>query len=275
MLERANIKLAAVVTDIMGVSGRAMGEALIAGHADPATRAARARGQLRSKIPLLEQGPLSGLVRPQHRLLLATQLAHLDFLEEQIDTLRTAIARCLADLRAAADTAPPAPPEAAGRCAPVPTAQGTPLTFTQAVALLDTSPGVDRRGAQLLGAEIGIDRARFGSAKRLAAWAGVAPGNDESAGKRRSGKTRKGNRPLRTGLVQLAHGAARTKQTYLSALYRRLAARRGKKRALMAVAHAILVSAFHMLCSYAVNLIVSWGPPTILIPSDATRPLGA
>src|SRR5207244_13059694 len=103
---------------------------------------------------------------------------------------------------------------------------------------LDTIPGVDRRGAEMLVAEIGIDMERFGTAARLAAWAGVAPGNDESAGKRRSGKTRKGNSPLRAGLVQLAHAAAHTKETYLSALYHRLAARRGKKRAIMAVAHA-------------------------------------
>src|SRR5262245_39352567 len=108
-------------------------------------------------------------------------------------------------------------------------------------------PGIDQRGAEILVAEMGIDMTRFGSAPRLAAWAGVAPGNDESADVRRSGKTRQGNRSLRTALVQLAHGAVRTKGTYLSALYHRLAARRGKKRAIMAVAHAILVSAFHML----------------------------
>ena len=122
-----------------------------------------------------------------------------------------------------------------------------PLTFPRAVRVLDTIPGVNQRGAELLVAEWGIDMGRFGTAARLAAWSGVAPGNEESAGKQRSGKTRKGNRALRTGLTQLAHAAARTKGTYLSALYRRLAARRGKKRAIMAVAHSIVVSAFHML----------------------------
>jgi transposase len=122
-----------------------------------------------------------------------------------------------------------------------------PLTFTQAVTLLDSIPGVDRRGAELLVAEWGLEMARFGTAGRLAAWTGVAPGNDESAGKQRSGRTRKGNRALRTGLPQMAHAAARTQGTYLSVLYQRLAARRGKKRAIMAVAHSIVISAFHML----------------------------
>jgi transposase len=115
------------------------------------------------------------------------------------------------------------------------------------VELLDTIPGVDQRGAEMLVAEIGVDMTRFGIAPRLAAWAGVAPGNNESAGKQRSGKTRQGNQTLRAVLTQLAHAAVHTKDTYLAALYRRLAARRGKKRAIRAVAHAIMVSAFYML----------------------------
>ena len=122
-----------------------------------------------------------------------------------------------------------------------------PLTFTQAITLLDTIPGVDQRGAERWVAETGIDMTRFGTPARLAVWAGVAPGNDASAGKQRSGRTRPGNQPLRTVLTQLAHAAARTKGTYLSALYHRLAARRGKKRAIVAVAHSMVVSAFHML----------------------------
>jgi transposase len=113
--------------------------------------------------------------------------------------------------------------------------------------LLDTIPGVARRTAEMLVAEIGTDMTRFPSADHLASWAGVAPGNHESAGKRGSGKTRKGNRFLRTTLVQAAHAAARTKHTYLSAQYRRLASRRGKKRAILAVAHSILVIAYYML----------------------------
>src|SRR5262249_53011907 len=117
----------------------------------------------------------------------------------------------------------------------------------RAAELLDTIPGIDQRGAEVMVAEIGIDLSRFETAPRLAAWAGVAPGNDESAGKQRSGKTRKGNRRLRAILTQLAHAAVRTKDRYLSALYHRLAARRGKNRAIIAVAHAIMVSVFHML----------------------------
>src|SRR5215468_4658378 len=171
VLERANIKLASVVSDVMGVSSRAILAALVDGRADPATMAELARGRLRSKLPLLEQ----------------------------------------------------------------------------ALILLDTIPGVDRRGAEMLVAEIGTDMSRFGTAARLAAWAGVAPGNDESAGTRRSGKTRKGNCALRTGLVQLAHSATHTKETYLATLFRRLAARRGKQRAIIAVAHSILVSVFYIL----------------------------
>jgi transposase len=112
---------------------------------------------------------------------------------------------------------------------------------------LDSIPGVDQRGAELLVAKWDTDMSRFGTASRLSAWSGVAPGNDESAGKWRSGKTRQGNRTLRTGLTQLAHAAARTKGTYFPALYQRLAARRGRKRAIMAVAHTIVVSAFHIL----------------------------
>jgi hypothetical protein len=122
-----------------------------------------------------------------------------------------------------------------------------PMTFTRAITLLDSIPGVNQQGAELLVAEWGIDMERFGTASRLAAWSGVAPGNNESAGIQRSGKTRKGNRALRTGLIQIAHAATHTKETYLSAFYHRLAARRGKKRAILAVAHAIVVSAFHML----------------------------
>jgi transposase len=124
------------------------------------------------------------------------------------------------------------------------------MSFSRAVTILDTMPGIDRRGAEILVAEWGTDMRRFGTASRLSAWTGVAPGNDESAGKQRSGQTRQGHRTLRTGLTQMAHAAARTQSTYLSALYQRLAARRGKKRAIMAVAPAIVVSAFHMLARH-------------------------
>jgi transposase len=243
VLERANIKLASVATDVMGVSGRAILAALVEGRADPATMAELAKGRMRSKIPLLEQA-LTGLVRDHHRQLIALQLAPIDFLDDQIDTLGIEITRRLMELSAGD---PPADGAGATGSAADTGAATAPMTFTRAITILDTIPGVDQRGGELLVTEWGIDMERFGTADRLAAWSGVAPGNDESAGKQRSGKTRNGNRAVRTGLTQLAHAAARTKDTYLSALYRRLAARRGKKRAIMAVAHAIVVSAFHML----------------------------
>jgi len=245
VLERANIKLASVVSDIMGVSGRAMLEALIAGKADPATMADLAKRRMRSKLPLLEQA-LTGVVRDHHRQLLAMQLAHIDFLDEQIDALNNTIETALSALSADAPLSPPPPPRAAASSA-LPLPVSTPLTFTRAVELLDTIPGVDQRGAEVIVTEIGIDMSRFETAPRLAAWAGVAPGNDESAGKQRSGKTRKGNRSLRAILTQLAHAAVRTKGTYFSALYQRLAARRGKQRAIIAVAHSMMRSVFHML----------------------------
>jgi transposase len=234
VLERANIKLASVATDMMAVSGRAILAALVEGRADPATMAELAKRRLRSRIPLLEQA-LTGLVREHHRRLLAIQLAHIDFLDEQIDVL-------------SAEEVPPPPSasSAAADGAAEAAVSGAPLTFTRAIALLDTIPGVDRRGAERWVAETGIDMARFGIAARLAAWVGGAPGNGESAGKQRSGRTRHGNQPLRTVLTQLAHAAAHTKGTYLSALYHRLAVRRRRKRAIVAVAHSMVVSAFDM-----------------------------
>ena len=249
VLERANIKLASVASDIMGVSGRAMLKALIAGKADPATMADLAKRRMRSKIPLLEQA-LTGVVRDHHRQLLAMQLAHIDFLDERIAALNTTIETALSAL-STDELSTSQPPSCAAASGAAPLTLPAPLTFARAVELLDTIPGVDQRGAEVIVTEIGIDMSRFETASRLAAWAGVAPGNDESAGKQRSGKTRKGNRSLRAILTQLAHAAVRTKGTYLSALYQRLAARRGKQRAIIAVAHSIMKSIFYMLSRHA------------------------
>jgi transposase len=245
VLERANIKLASVASDVLGVSGRAMLEALIAGEADPATMAALAKRRMRSKIPVLEQA-LTGTVRDHHRRLLTLQLGHIDFLDAQIAALNNPIAECVTTLNqeAGVDTTPPSLPSAA---VSTPMALLPPLTFTRAVELLDTIPGGNQRGAEMIVAEIGIAMTRCGTAARLAAWAGVVPGPNESAGKQRSGKTRTGNQVLRAGLTQLAHGAVRPKGTYVSAWYRRLAARRGKRRAILAVAHSIMVRVFPML----------------------------
>jgi transposase len=168
------------------------------------------------------------------------------FLDEQIEALSTAIAARLTAL-SANETAPLTADGAVADNSPAAAESLPALTFVHAVELLDTIPGVDRRGAELILAEIGIDMIRFGTVSPLAAWAGLAPGNNESAGKQWSSTTRKGNEVLRAGLTPLAQAAARTKETYLLALYGRLAARRGKQRAIMAVAYSIMVSVFHML----------------------------
>src|SRR5215208_3222617 len=194
-LEGANIKLASVASDVLGASGRQMIAGLIAGHTDAAALAALARGRLREKRGALERA-LVGQVGAHQRFLLARQLAHLDFLQDQIE-------RVSAEIEA--------------RLRP----------FQDALTRLGTIPGVGARTAQVLVAEVGADLTRFPSAARLASWAGLCPGNNESGGKRRSGRTRKGSPWLRAALVEAAQAAARTKHTYLAAQYHRLAARRG------------------------------------------------
>ena len=218
VLEDANLKVAGVATDVMGVSGRAILAAILAGETDPAALADLAKGKLRKKRAALERA-LGGRVAAHHRLLLATHLAHSDCLSEQIDHLSAAIAERLRPLE-------------------------------DVLARLDTIPGVDRQTAEVLLAEIGVEMGRFPSAAHLASWAGLCPGNHESAGKRTSGKTRKGSRWLRRALTEAAHGAARTKQPGRRALagrYRRLVARRGKQRAIVAVGHRLLTIAYYVL----------------------------
>jgi transposase len=214
-LEGANIKLAGVATDVMGKSGRAMLAALVAGSDDGPALAELAQGLLRKKLPELVRA-LTGRVGAHQRFLLAQQLAHVDFLDERIAAVGA---------------------EIAGRVRP----------DEEAVDLLDTIPGVGRPTAEALVAELGTDMDRFPTPGHLASWAGMCPGNHESAGKRKGGKTRRGSPWLRAALVEAARAAARTKQTYLAAQYRRLAARRGAKRAAVAVGHTILVIAYHLL----------------------------
>jgi len=214
-LEGANIKLTAVASSIRGQSARAMLAALVAGVAEPATLAELARGRLREKRAALEQA-LQGSFGAHQRFLVAQQLAHLDALDEAITQVSTEIAARLQ-------------------------AQEAALTR------LTTIPGVGRRVAEGFAAEVGTDMSRFPTARHLAAWAGLAPGNNESAGKRRSGKTRQGSPWLRTLLVEAGQAAGRTKDTYLAAQYHRLAARRGKKRAAVAVGHTILVISYYLL----------------------------
>jgi transposase len=215
VLEDANIKLAAVVTDIRGVSARAMLEALIAGQRDVEALADLARGRLRAKRDQLAEA-LEGYFTAHHSFLLTEYLSQIDYFDDAIERVSVVIEQRL-------------------------------MAEQEAIALLDTIPGVSQRTAEILLAEIGTDMSRFPSAKHLASWAGMCPGHHESAGKRLSGKTRKGSRWLRQVLVEAAHVAAKTKQTYLAAQYQRLAARRGKKRALMALGHTILIIVYDVL----------------------------
>jgi transposase len=215
VLEDANIKLAGVVTDIQGVSAWAMLEAIVKGTTDPVALADLAKGLLRKKREQLVAA-LSGRVKPHHRFLIAEQLSQIEYLEESIQRISTEVGERL-------------------------------LPFELAVQRLDSIPGIGRQTAEVLLAEIGWDMSRFPSDKSLASWAGMCPGNNESAGKRRNGKTRKGSRWLRHALIEAAHGAARTKNKYLKTQYHRIAAHRGKKKALVAVGHSILIISYHLL----------------------------
>jgi transposase len=218
-LEGANIKLASVVSDVTGVSARAMLAELVAGQEDAAALADLAVGQLRGKLPELERA-LTGRMSAHQRFLLAQQLAHIDFLDAQVDALSQ---------------------EIAGRLAP----------FEAQVRLLDSLPGIARWSAEVILAEIGTDMGRFPSAGHLASWAGMCPGSHESAGKRQSGKTRKGSPWLRVTLTEAAYAAGRTKDTYVGERYRRLIARKGKKKAAIAVGRTILELCYQLLTTGA------------------------
>ncbi|AEM72797.1 IS110 family transposase [Caldicellulosiruptor acetigenus] len=215
VLEGANIKLSSVVMDIMGKSSRAIIEAIINGEEDTVVLSELAQKRLKNKKEELKKA-LKGLIGPHQRLMLKTQLAHIDFLDEQIGLLDEEIKRRM-------------------------------LPFEEDMERLDTIPGVGRRTAEHIIAEIGTNMDQFPSAAHLCSWAGVAPGNNESAGKRKSGRTRKGNEKLRSVLVEAARAAVHTKDTYLSAQYHRIAARRGANRAAVAVAHSILTIVYYLL----------------------------
>lgn len=215
ILQDAGIKLSSVASDILGVSGRRMLTALVAGGSDPQALAELAKGVLRTKIPLLREA-LTGRFSAHHALLVGEILAKLDYLDEAIGRLSEEIDRQLAP-------------------------------FAWAVELLDTIPGVNRRCAEAIISEIGVDMSRFGDPGRLASWAGVCPGQHESGGHHKTGKTRKGSKWLQTHLNEAAKAATRSKNSYLSAQYQRLRPRRGTAKAIVAVEHSILVAAYHML----------------------------
>ena len=215
VLEDAGIKLTSVATDVLGVSGRAMVDALLAGTTDPTVLAELARGKLRKKLPELRRA-LQGRFRRHHAFLVEQILAKIDFLDETLDRITA---------------------ELDERLAP----------FAPMLANLDTIPGVNRTTAVSILAETGGDMTRFVTAARLCSWGGMCPGHDESAGKQRSGKTRKANRYLRGALIQSALGASHTKGTALQARYHRVKRHRGHKKAVVAVGHQILEIAFHIM----------------------------
>lgn len=255
LLEGANIKLGNVVTDVMGVSARAMLTEIAAGKTDAAELAELAKGRLRNKLPELEKA-LTGIVEKHHRFLLAQQLAHIDFLDEQIEALTEEIARHLREMDDtskpdAGGTRKPDADKASDRQGEQDQSQAKrPPHWTEAIELLDTVPGIDRRTAEVLLAEIGVDMRQFPTADDLVAWAGFAPGNHESGGKRYSGRVRKGSRAVRDIISQAAWAATRTKGTFLKARYHRLAARRGKRRAIIAIGHSMLISIWYMLARH-------------------------
>jgi len=215
ILEDTGIKLGCVATDILGKSGRDMLDALVAGTTDPNVLAELARGQLRKKIPALREA-LVGRFDDEHALVIGQILAHIDFLDEAIARLSEEIEERIRPFAAQRD-------------------------------LLMSIPGVKQRTAEVLIAEIGIDMTAFPTPKHLASWAGMCPGNDQSAGKRRSGRTRKGSKWLRGTLTESALAATKTKNSYLATQYQRLRGRRGHSKAVTAVGHSILTAAWHML----------------------------
>jgi transposase len=245
-LEWANIKLACVVTDITGVSARQILAAIVDGQDNQKVLAELAKASLRNKRQQLEQA-LTGRVREHHRFLIAQHLIHLDFLKEQIAIFDTQITEHIqAQTTTQNNLKPPTPSDSPSSAVEI-SSDNCPLSWEAAVSLLDTIPGVALNTAELLLAEIGIDMTRFPSAAHLARWARVCPGNNESAGKQFSGRTGQGNSWLRSALIQAANAASRCKNSYLAVVYQRLKGRRGRKRAIVAVAHRILTAVFHML----------------------------
>lgn len=241
VLEWANLKLASVVTDISGVSARAMLKALVKGTENPEALVEHAKGRLRRKQAALSEA-LTGRVREHHRFLIQTHLEQLEFLEAHLQQFDERIEQLIQSQSPPPESEPLAPSDSS-----CPEEVGRLLSWQQAMTLLDTIPGVARRSAELLLAEVGVDMERFPSAAHLCKWAGICPGNHESAGKQYSGKTPPSNRWLRGMLVQMANAAVRCRTSYFASVYHRLAPRRGHKRTIVAVAHRLLIAVYHML----------------------------
>jgi transposase len=272
VLEDTNIKLSSVVTDITGKTARLILDAMLAGEQNPQRLAGLARGKLRKKQEELAKA-VKGTLRENHRFLLNQHLAHLDFLDKQIKAFDLQIAHCLgiesepnssqaqqdhvlAQEKQPTQSAPQGEPAAspqAGANLEQPQECGKrsqPICledYRRAIEHLDAVTGINLRVAEVVVAEIGLQMERFPTAEHLASWVGLCPGNAVSAGKRLSGKTTKGNRWLRTALIEAAHGASKSKGTFLGAYYRRLCKRIGKKKAIVALAHRILIIIYHIL----------------------------
>jgi transposase len=243
ILEDTGIKLDCVASDILGASGRAMLDALVAGSTDAAVLAELAKGKLRQKLPALREA-LEGRFDAEHGIVVGAILAHIDFLDEQIERLCDAIEEQI-------------------------------RPFAAAVELLCSIPGVQRRTAEVIVAETGADMSVLPSAGHLASWAGLCPGNDESAGKRRSGRTRKGTKWLSIALTEAAQANTRSRDTHLSAQYRRLRSRRGHKKAIGALKHSIIVACWHMLTTGELYNDAGGDYFTRLDPDKQTRRLVA
>ena len=249
-LEDTNLKLGDVVSDVMGKASRLILSALVEGESDPVKLASLALGRVRARQEDLERA-LTGKVTDQHRFLLGEHLRQIEHLDEAIRRVSEEIARrfTLPEPPAEEDGRSHAASEPTTEASDTPPSSGVsaPLSWQEAVRLVDEVTGISEQVAQGLLAEIGINMDQFPSSKHLASWVGMCPGNHESAGKRLSGKTRKGNPYARRLLIQAAHAAGKSKNTYLGAQYRRLANRKGSKKAAVAVGHSILVIIYHLL----------------------------
>ena len=246
-LEDTNLKLGDVVSDVMGKASQLILHAIVGGETDPVRLASLAVGRVRASQQELERA-LRGKVTAHHRFMLGEHLKQIETLDAAIARVSQEISRRFTPLDDPGDGEPDKPrhtPARSSETRQLPSSKQ--MNWQQAAQIIDEITGISEEAAQGILAEIGIEMEQFSTAGHLASWAGVCPGNHESAGKCLSGKARKGNPWLRRLLVQAAHAAGRSKNTYLAAQYRRIASRRGAKKAALAIAHSILVIIYHLL----------------------------